>query len=299
MQSSSEVSSALEASRVIARNLPQRLADPVTSTIRKLFGSTQSDRSKKSGTATRSLVVIGRTGELRRPSLPEGIRIYVVGDIHGQAASLKAVMRKISSHASTRPTRNIVTVFVGDYIDRGLHSKEVIETLITAGELGTIVALRGNHEELMLSSLADNANMKEWCAVGGIQTMFSYGIDVSELMVGRGYDVARAALREAVPKAHLAWLAGLPSRYEQGDYFFCHAGIDPERPLCAQEETDLLWIRQKFTRSEKPYSKIIVHGHSPVGHVDVRHNRINVDTGAFATEVLSCVALESTGLECL
>ena len=239
------------------------------------------------------LLVIGSNGQTRKPILPSGTRVYVVGDIHGQLENLQNVLGKIKADIRSRPIQDISTVFVGDYIDRGLASQAVIDTIINESEIGSKITLKGNHEELMLAALGDAENMKDWCAVGGIQTAFSYGVDVQDLMVGRGYEAAQKSLVSAVPSGHLDWLRGLLSRYEIGDFFFCHAGIDPDRPIGAQVEADLLWIRRKFTNDERTYSKIIVHGHSPVEQVDVRHNRVNVDTGAFFTGNLACVALEA------
>ena len=237
--------------------------------------------------------VVRSNGQKRSATLPSGTRIYAVGDIHGQLVNLQKVLGKIKADIRARPIQDITTVFVGDYIDRGLASKAVIDTLINEDGIGSKITLRGNHEELMLAALDDPDNMKDWCTVGGIQTAFSYGVDVQDLMVGRGYEAAQKSLRNAVPRSHTDWLHGLPSRHEIADFFFCHAGIDPDKSIESQVDADLLWIRRKFTNDERTYSKIIVHGHSPVEQVDVRHNRINVDTGAFFTGNLACVALEA------
>ena len=242
------------------------------------------------------LYVIDQKGMVRRAALPIDTRIYAIGDIHGKINLLTQLIRKIKEDANIRPIRKVLTVFMGDYIDRGLESKSVIESIINENGIGEKITLLGNHEKLMLSSLEDVGSMKSWCAMGGIQTMFSYGVDVQDIMLRRGYEVAQVALIEAVPRHHLLWLRGLQSRYEYGDYFFCHAGVNPDRSLSDQDESDLLWIRHKFTNDKRIYPKIIVHGHSPVDHVDIRSNRINVDTGACYTENLSCVALEHDGI---
>ena len=199
----------------------------------------------------------------RDPALRDGLRIYVVGDIHGQLVCLMGVIDAIIADIDARPTEDVLTVFIGDYIDKGLASKSVVETIIREDRIGAKVTLRGNHEEMMLLALNDVACMQEWCAVGGVPTIFSYGVDVRDLMVGRGYDVAQVALADALPERHLAWLTAQSNRYECDDYFFCHAGINPDIPMDRQDSADLLWIRSKFTQDERTRTKIIVHGHSP------------------------------------
>jgi serine/threonine protein phosphatase 1 len=239
------------------------------------------------------MVVRDENGRLRAPTLAEGTRIYVLGDIHGQLESLQAAIARIVADRNARPVRQVLTVFVGDYVDRGLSSRAVIDRIMAESEIGTKIPLRGNHEEMMSRALDDPSHMKAWCDMGGIQTLFSYGVDVQQVVAGRGYEAAQAALRVALPQAHLSWLQGLRNHHEQDDYFFCHAGIDPDRPLGNQTADDLLWIKEKFTCDDRIYTKIVVHGHSPVERVDVRRNRINVDTGAVWSRHLGCLALEA------
>nr|WP_294548958.1 metallophosphoesterase family protein [uncultured Rhodopila sp.] len=242
------------------------------------------------------LTVIDERGNLRPPTVPDGTVLYAVGDIHGELDSLQRVLGRIRTDIAASPLKHVSTVFLGDYVDRGLASRSVIDAIIAEPGIGYKIALRGNHEEMLLRALDDAACMRNWCQAGGIATIASYGIDVADLMIGRGHDAARAALLDAMPDSHLAWLRALPSRYESGDYFFCHAGIDPDRPLDDQREGDLLWIRRKFIRDRRSFAKIIVHGHSPVERIEVRHNRINVDTGAFCTGNLGCIRLDAAGL---
>jgi serine/threonine protein phosphatase 1 len=233
------------------------------------------------------------------PRVADGTRIYVVGDIHGELDSLREVVRKIGADIAGRPGAEVFTVFVGDYVDRGLNSRGVIDALMLEAGVGTKIMLRGNHEELLLAALDDVERMRPWCAIGGVQTLFSYGVDVGEVMRGRGFEVARAAFVAAIPESHVAWLRGLPVCWETAGYFFCHAGINPDRALEDQRDADLLWVRDRFTRDERRFAKIVVHGHSPVERVEVRHNRINVDTGAVWTGALSCVCLEGDRVVCL
>jgi serine/threonine protein phosphatase 1 len=231
--------------------------------------------------------------------MPDGTRLYVVGDIHGELDSLQRVIARIRADIAASPVEDVSTVFLGDYVDRGLASKSVIDTIIAERGIGQTIALRGNHEAMLLLALDDAARMRNWCDAGGIATIASYGVAVGDLMIGRGHEAARAALLDVMPERHQTWLRGLPIRYESGDYFFCHAGIDPDRPLEQQREVDLLWARHRFIRDRRSFAKIIVHGHSPVERVDVRHNRINIDTGAYCTGNLACIRLDKAGLRLL
>lgn len=279
--------------------LSQRLRNLAPAGTRRQLPEEGNGGIDAAGLGKSPMLIVDENSVKRRPALPNGVRIYVVGDIHGQIVSLKNIIEKIKTDINSRPVQEVRTIFLGDYVDRGLGSRSVIDTIINESGIGTKIPLKGNHEEMMLSSLDDVARMKEWCSVGGVQTIFSYGVAVQDLMVGRGFEKAQLSLRAALPERHLVWLRGLASRYECGDYFFCHAGIDPDKSVRDQEESDLLWIRHRFTRDERSHAKIIVHGHSPAQRVEVRHNRINVDTGAFFTEILSCVALEADGIKCL
>jgi serine/threonine protein phosphatase 1 len=263
----------------------------------KVTSAEKTDGSANVRHTVRPLFVASGHAPQRR--VPDGSRIYVVGDIHGQLEGLLEVLNKIRIDVNSRPVPEFVTVFIGDYIDRGLNSRSVIDRVMNETGVGKKVTLRGNHEQVMLAALDDAERMRDWCEIGGVQTLFSYGVDVRDLMRGRGFEAARTALLEVIPASHVTWLRGLPVRYETAGYFFCHAGIDPDRPLDAQRDADLLWVRDRFMRDERDFPKIIVHGHSPVPRIDIRHNRINVDTGAFCTGNLSCISLEQDQVICL
>jgi serine/threonine protein phosphatase 1 len=156
------------------------------------------------------------------------------------------------------------------------------------------VALKGNHEALFDSFLADPEVGDHWRKLGGLETLHSYGVPVSLLMRVRDYEEAAARLREALPVKHLNFLRSLKTSYTHGKYFFCHAGIRPGVPLDRQREEDLIWIRDEFLNSTLDFGKIIVHGHTPIPEPEVLPNRINLDTGAFATGNLSCLVLEDS-----
>ncbi|HUO53991.1 MAG TPA: metallophosphoesterase family protein [Rhodoblastus sp.] len=226
-----------------------------------------------------------------RPKVPEGWRIYAVGDIHGRADLLEDMARRIESAAPEAPQKTL-TIFLGDYIDRGLQSAAVLDRL-SRGDFPTeFIALRGNHEQTMLDALEDAEIFEFWRRYGAAETLASYGVKVSDLMRGAGFAEAQAELKEKAPPQHIAFLNALPLSHEIGDYFFCHAGVRPGRALSAQEARDLMFIRGEFLQSTADHGRVIIHGHTPVREPEFRANRINIDTGAYATNRLTCLALE-------
>jgi len=224
--------------------------------------------------------------------LPEPSRLYVIGDIHGCLQLLDAVIERIRRDLAVRPAGDCLTVSVGDYIDRGPDSRGVLDRLASNPFPTDYIALKGNHEIFLEQFLADPSVMEVWRYNGALETLHSYGIDVSAPMRGRGYREAADALRAALPDAHRCFLAALPLCLSVGRYFVCHAGVRPGVPLSRQSADDLVWIREEFLRSVSGFGKIVVHGHTPAPEPEVRPNRINVDTGAFMTGRLTCAALE-------
>jgi serine/threonine protein phosphatase 1 len=151
------------------------------------------------------------------------------------------------------------------------------------------VVLKGNHEQMFLDGLSQDGPLDAWLRNGGVATLVSYGIAVDTLA---SLDDVRDAIRTSVPEAHWTFLSDLGTSAVSGDYFFCHAGIRPDVPLAAQVDADLMWIRKPFLDSRRMHPKMIVHGHSPVALPELLPNRINIDTGAYATGNLTCLILE-------
>jgi serine/threonine protein phosphatase 1 len=225
-------------------------------------------------------------------SVPSGLRIYVVADIHGRRDLLNSLADKVRDDLRVGCFDEAITVFLGDYVDRGPDSAGVAERL-SAGDFPTpIVALRGNHEAELLNFLEDERVLENWRHYGGLETLVSYGVDVKAVMRGQGYDVAREALRRHLPSQHRVFFEQTRLCWSVGDYFFCHAGVRPGIPLARQNERDLLWIRNEFNTFRGPFEKIIVHGHTPVQEPEILPNRIGIDTGAYATGSLTCLVLE-------
>jgi len=225
------------------------------------------------------------------PSAPPGMRVYAIGDVHGRLDLLIELERQISRDLATAPT-DVLTVFLGDYVDRGKDSAGVLERLSAIEFCTPICALRGNHEEVFLQFLSDASVLESWRKFGGLETLHSYGVNVTDAMRGAGFDRARAALRKVLPPHHQKFLEETRHSVTLGDYFFCHAGAKPGIDLEFQTAKDLLWIREEFLRFEGEFGKIVVHGHSPMSAPEIKANRINVDTGAYASSVLTALVLE-------
>jgi serine/threonine protein phosphatase 1 len=232
--------------------------------------------------------------EEARYSVPQATRVYAIGDIHGRADLLRRLHAAISEDAKSAPTLRRVAVYLGDYVDRGQESRAVLDILCHEPLAGfESVHLLGNHEDAMLQFLIDPGIGPSWFSNGGDATLYSYGIghppasDREERM-----RLMSEALRSKLPPAHHAFLSRLPLSHAEGDYYFVHAGIRPGRPFEEQEKDDLLWIRDEFLRSTARHEKCVVHGHTITTEVDIRPNRVGIDTGAFYTGVLTALVLD-------
>ena len=226
-----------------------------------------------------------------------GERIYAIGDIHGRLDLLDKLLARIEEDSQARGSALVKLIFLGDLIDRGPDSAGVVERLrllAASRPANTIRFVIGNHEEVFLGALAGDAEaFRFFHRIGGRETALSYGIPAedyhhldTETLVKR--------LVEAVPQAHVDFLRGFEDMVIIGDYAFVHAGIRPDRPLADQKIRDLHWIRESFLRSEGPFEKVVVHGHSISHDAELLPYRIGIDTGAYATGRLSAVGLEGT-----
>ncbi len=218
-------------------------------------------------------------------------RLYVIGDIHGRLDLLDRLIDEIDRDAKEQGA-NCLTVTLGDYIDRGPDSRGVLERLLSNPFPGDYVALKGNHEALLQSFLEDPAVGAQWLPLGGLETLNSFGVPVAAMMVGKNYDQAAEQMRAALSPEHTRFLASLKMSLTVGRYFLCHAGVRPGVKLERQSPDDLLWIRDDFLNSTRDFGKIVVHGHTPTVEPEVLPNRINIDTGAFATGRLTCIVLD-------
>jgi serine/threonine protein phosphatase 1 len=231
----------------------------------------------------------------RMPRVPDGTLVYAVGDVHGRADLLEKMHAAILKDALDVPAERKVVVYLGDYVDRGPHSKKVVDLLLERPLAGfERVHLMGNHEAFLIEFLNDLEAGPGWFFNGGLATLASYGVKIGkhdEL----SYDVLQRVqeeFRSKVPATHLAFFRALEFSRTEGDFFFVHAGIRPGEPLDNQTDEDMLWIREEFLGSAEDYGKVIVHGHTITWEPEVKPNRIGIDTGAFASGVLTALVLE-------
>jgi Calcineurin-like phosphoesterase len=185
-----------------------------------------------------------------------------------------------------------LTVTLGDYVDRGPNSRGVLDRLLNNPFPGKYVALKGNHEWLLENFLHRPESGNYWRQFGGLETLHSFGVPVASLMMGKKYEQAAEQLRAALSQEQLKFLTSLKTSLMVGGYFLCHAGVRPGIRLDHQSEEDLLWIRDEFLNSDIDFGKIVVHGHTPIAKPEFQRNRINIDTGAFATGRLTCLVVD-------
>ena len=226
--------------------------------------------------------------------VPVGWRVYAVGDIHGRADLLGRLHRLIAEDAAAVPAAVRAVVYLGDYVDRGPASAEVVDRL-AGGPLAGFAAifLKGNHEDLLIRFLDDGSSADVWLTNGGVATLASYGIEVPPGLSEPGdIEAVRRRLHRAMGPAHRDFLGRLRLSHGIGDYLFVHAGVRPGVPLDAQEARDLMWIRHAFLDWPEPFAKMVVHGHTVTPAAEVRANRIGIDTGAYATGRLTCLVLD-------
>lgn len=234
--------------------------------------------------------------------MPDGTRVYAVGDIHGRYDVLREMDELIindyeASGAGLTPT----VVYLGDYVDRGFQSRELLDHFVAHSPIPyQKVFLLGNHDQWFLKFLEGEDVAQSWLRYGGDATLLSYGIrpNMRQDQAAR-MQAMHTEMVEKMPSSHKEFLTSLEYAFAFGDYFFCHAGVRPDLPLSAQQDQDLIWIREPFLSATVDYGKIIVHGHTVEEAPAMRKNRIGVDTGAYQTGNLTCVVLEENDIRFL
>ncbi len=201
-------------------------------------------------------------------------KIFAVGDIHGCSDKLFALLDKIELD----PKQDLL-VFIGDYVDRGTGSFEVVEFLVDLKHrVDHIVFLKGNHEDMLLEYLSGHDRFT-YLMNGGQSTLDSY---LKRKKPGEAHPI---------PEAHMAFYQSLVLYHETPDYLFVHAGIRKKIPIDRQDTHDLLWIRSEFIKSDFDFGKKVVFGHTPFRQPLVLPNKIGIDTGAVYGNKLTCVKL--------
>jgi serine/threonine protein phosphatase 1 len=227
----------------------------------------------------------------RASEIPPGAWLAAIGDIHGQFEELTCLLGKLEAHAKASTASRKILVFLGDYVDRGLKSKQVVDRLSDGFPGFETHFLRGNHDETLLQFLDDAKVADAWKNYGGLETLASYG--VSRTRSGDWRD-SQAEFNARLPDRHLTFFRDLEMYFELGDYVFVHAGLRPGIPLTAQSPHDMMWIREEFLNAKTDFGRIVVHGHTPKASPDVHANRIGIDTGAYMTRVLTALVLEGS-----
>lgn len=227
--------------------------------------------------------------------IPEGDRIYAIGDIHGRADCLDRLLGRIDDDHAARGPAKLTLIFLGDLVDRGPDSAAVVARVKALCESGVARCLRGNHEEVFVQAAnGEPRGARALIAIGGLPTLLSYGISKEDAEFGSFADLA-ALLKQRIPADHIEFITrGCEDMISIGDYLFVHAGVRPGIAINAQKLQDLRWIREDFLSSARDHGAMIVHGHTVTDEVEQRANRIGIDTGAFQTGVLSAIGLEGS-----
>jgi serine/threonine protein phosphatase 1 len=231
----------------------------------------------------------------RSPRLPRGIRVYVVGDVHGRLGLLRQLEQMVADdHYGRGDSCRAWIVYLGDYVDRGAESSQVLQHLIMGPPEGfQAIHLMGNHDLWLREFLDDPAYGPSWYKHGGDATLLSYGVRIDPTKAEEERFVeAQVAMRLRVPEQHRRFLRGLELGFSIGDYFMVHAGVMPTKPLDQQSVEDLLWVREPFLSHPGELPKVVIHGHTVETHPTERRHRIGIDTGACWTGKLSAVGLE-------
>lgn len=228
------------------------------------------------------------------PSIPEGERVYAIGDVHGRLDLLDNLLDRIDADDAARGPARSHLILLGDLIDRGPQSRGVVERAMQLVEQRPHVRMiSGNHEDMLLAALRSERSdaMRFFIQNGGRETLLSYGISQEEYEAGSIADLRKLA-RHRIPADHIAFLSNLEPYATVGDYLFVHAGIRPGVAIEEQSLSDLRWIRGEFLNSKRDHGRMVVHGHTVCMEVDEQSNRIGIDTGAFATGNLTAIGLE-------
>ena len=243
----------------------------------------------------------GAAEAARKTCVPEGVVVYAVGDVHGQYHLLESLLARIHADVALQDYDRRILVFVGDYVDRGSSSRLVVERVAAGFPRFETVALKGNHEQMLLDFVADAELWQVYRRLGGAETLLSYGVEPNLLF---GANVAATDVHNAFltlfPQTHLEFLRSLSLSYDCGDYHFVHAGVRPGVPLDRQIEADQLWIRDQFLTAGDVFGgRVIVHGHTPTRDPEQLSFRIGIDTGAYMTGRLTAAKFHGADIQFL
>lgn len=242
--------------------------------------------------------MLSRLFPRRRPEpiqahLPEGRRLYAIGDVHGRLDLLDDLLAQIAADDAARGPARTGLVFLGDLVDRGPASAGVVERVRTlCAERADTRCLAGNHEEIFLAAYdGDGDLLRLLLRVGGEETLLSYGLSLAEIDASTSAELA-LLMAKRIPADHVAFLRALDDYVVEGDYLFVHAGIRPGVAIERQQTRDLRWIREPFLNHAGNHGMVVVHGHTITDAIETRDNRIGIDTGAYRTGRLTALGIE-------
>lgn len=228
------------------------------------------------------------------PAIPEGQRVYAIGDVHGCLEQLCRLLETIDQDHKKRGAAHQTTILLGDLLNRGPDSAGVVERARKLVETGIGRLIKGNHEELfVLASRGDHRATRTLMDNGGAITLRSFGLTQEEIDGGNYHELA-TLLKTRIPREAVGFLERAEDKILIGDYLFVHAGVRPGVPISQQQASDLRWIRHEFLGSQASHGAMVVHGHSITDEPAEHGNRIGIDTGAYRTGVLTAVGLEGT-----
>nr|WP_137676381.1 metallophosphoesterase family protein [Parerythrobacter lutipelagi] len=235
--------------------------------------------------------MLARKSSRNRPRLPDGQRVYVIGDIHGRLDLFEQLIEAIEIDDAELPDAETTVILLGDLIDRGPDSAGVVKRARKWQKKRNVRILAGNHEEMFLESFDKTDTLRHFLRHGGRETVLSYGVSRKEFNKASIKELQKL-MQVLVPEKDIRFIAGFEDMIAIGDYLFVHAGIDPERSLEEQKPRDMRWIREPFLRHRAQHSHIVVHGHTIFEEIDERKNRIGIDTGAYRFGKLTALVLE-------
>ncbi len=237
--------------------------------------------------------LFGAASAAPRAAVPDGQRVYAVGDIHGCDVQFKALIDAIEADDAARGAATTTVILLGDLVDRGPDSAGVVRRARDWQGQRKVRILAGNHEEMFLESFASREVLRQFLRHGGRETLLSYPLD-PEAYAEADFATTQRLMGEAVPTEDRRFLDSFEDAILIGDYLFVHAGIRPGVELEAQTLGDLRWIREPFLSHRESYGAVVVHGHTITDEPVLRANRIGIDTGAYATGRLTALGLEGS-----
>lgn len=235
--------------------------------------------------------LLARPVAIKPPQLPEGRRVYAIGDIHGRIDLLDGLIGLIETDDANRGDAHTTVVFLGDLIDRGLNSAAVLSRAREWAQRRNVEFVMGNHEEMALASRTNIEALSGFLKFGGVETIQSYGVSLNTIASADIYAV-QSLLTAAIPQEDFEFLESFKAHVKIGDYLFVHAGIKPDVAIDRQLDQDCRWIREPFLSHDGDFGACVIHGHTISREPDVRANRIGIDTGGYLYGTLTAIGLE-------